>query len=217
MQHKINKTVRFIICGAVIFFLAGTVTVNAQNWALSRPCIVTEKMNVFYMGVDNPISIFPDNEFTQVYIAGGAITKRGPGMYSVRVSNLGQAAVTVKQKEKTMVFNFRIKPLPLPVARIDNNDSSVIKKTILDSAVGLELYIRDFDWLVHVSVTSFEVMIIKPDSRLTAKSETGYFGSHIIAFLKKAQKGDLLFFRNIKGIINRDQQITVRDMVYTVE
>ena len=60
-------------------------------------------MNVFYIGVDNPVTISSGTGWdkTNVSMTGGTLTSAGgPGKYIVRVSYLGKASITVNADGK---------------------------------------------------------------------------------------------------------------------
>src|SRR5690606_37362328 len=74
-------------------------TTAPQTYQVARPSAVVspDKMNVFYIGVANPISISAPGipkENLRVSISGGSISGSA-GTYSVKVTNPGKATVTV--------------------------------------------------------------------------------------------------------------------------
>ena len=59
--------------------------------------VMLDKMNVFYIGVDNPVSISSGTGWdkTNVTMTGGTLNKVGTGKYNVRVTTPGKASITV--------------------------------------------------------------------------------------------------------------------------
>jgi gliding motility-associated protein GldM len=83
------------------------------------------QMQVFYIGVDNPVSISvpgssPDKIDANIQGCGGTLSKAGSGMYTARVTSPGECAVSVSvRKEGGGSMNmgapkFRAKKLPDP-------------------------------------------------------------------------------------------------------
>ena len=95
-----------------------------QKYQVSRPSAVVSptKMNVFYIGVPNPVSISAPGipkESLRVSMSGGSISGSN-GTYTVKVSSAGNATVNVSAdiNGKTQSIGsqvFRIKRIPDPV------------------------------------------------------------------------------------------------------
>lgn len=104
----------------IFSILLTTITLNciAQN---EKPGVVVaaDKMNVFYMGVDNPISISPGKSWknTEVQIEGGTLSGTGSSRI-VRVDKPGIVTLSVIHQKDTSRFSFRTKELPDPVFKI---------------------------------------------------------------------------------------------------
>lgn len=82
--------------------------------------VMLDKMNVFYIGVDNPVTIGSPKGWdkTSVSMSGGSIAGSG-SKRTVRVSAPGRAAITVTAEGSSpTTFEFRIKRIPDPVFKI---------------------------------------------------------------------------------------------------
>ncbi len=81
--------------------------------------VMLDKMNVFYIGVDNPITISSGSGWdkTNVVIAGGSLSGSN-GNRIVRVNTPGKASITVTADGKTTPFEFRVKEIPNPVFKV---------------------------------------------------------------------------------------------------
>ena len=92
-----------------------------------RSCnVAAEKMNVFYMGVDNPVAVsaagVSSNALTVSATGGGInLTKVSGGKYNATVSQQGEATISVSGGGLTATnFKFRVKRIPDPVAKLGN-------------------------------------------------------------------------------------------------
>ena len=76
-------------------------------------------MNVFYIGVDNPVTIGSPTGWdkTTVNMSNGTISGQG-SVRTVRVSALGNASITVVADGKPSTFPFRVKRIPDPVFKV---------------------------------------------------------------------------------------------------
>jgi hypothetical protein len=77
--------------------------------------IMLDKMNVFYIGVDNPITISSGSGWdkTTVSMTGGTLSG-SLGNRTVRVTTPGKASISVTADGKTTPFEFRVKEIPNP-------------------------------------------------------------------------------------------------------
>jgi gliding motility-associated protein GldM len=96
-----------------------TETVKYMVGTPGGAAVMLDKMNVFYIGVDNPVTIGSSSgwEKTQVNMSGGSITGSNDKRI-VRVSAIGPASITVTADGKTSTFPFRVKAIPPPVFKV---------------------------------------------------------------------------------------------------
>jgi len=83
------------------------------------PNISLDKMNVLYIGVDNPITISCPLgwEKTTVYMTNGTISGNG-SLRTVRVKSIGRSTITVSADGRPTTFEYRAKKIPDPVFKI---------------------------------------------------------------------------------------------------
>jgi gliding motility-associated protein GldM len=92
--------------------------------------VMLDKMNVFYVGLDNPVTINSGTGWdkTNVNISSGSITSAGaPGKFNVRVNegSIGKTTqINVIANGKTSTFDFRVKRIPDPVFRVGPKQNS---------------------------------------------------------------------------------------------
>lgn len=89
--------------------------------------VMADKMNVFYIGVDNPVTIGSPKGWdkTNVSMSGGTISGSG-SKRTVRVTALGSANIVVTAEGSAPTsFPFRIKRIPDPVFKIGSGKARV--------------------------------------------------------------------------------------------
>jgi gliding motility-associated protein GldM len=81
--------------------------------------VMPDKMNVFYIGVDNPVTIGSPTGWdkTNVTMSNGTISGQG-SVRTVRVSAVGNASINVIADGKSTTFPFRVKRIPDPVFKV---------------------------------------------------------------------------------------------------
>ncbi|MEO5944057.1 MAG: gliding motility protein GldM [Ferruginibacter sp.] len=89
--------------------------------------VMLDKMNVFYIGVDNPVTIGSPTglEKTHVSMTGGTISQGNTSNRIVRVSTLGAASITIDADGKKSTYNFRVKRIPDPVFKVGSGKARV--------------------------------------------------------------------------------------------
>jgi gliding motility-associated protein GldM len=88
--------------------------------------VMLDKMNVLYIGVDNPVTIGSPSGWdkTQVTMDGGSINGSGSAR-TVRVSSVGTASINVVADGKRSSFPFRVKTIPSPVFKVGSGKARV--------------------------------------------------------------------------------------------
>lgn len=123
------------------------------------------KMNVFYLGVDNPVDISASGvplDQIKVSVSDGTITRSGNG-YLARVTGRPGAVVkvTVSAGGKVMgVKDFRVKKVPDPLPSLFgvSPDAMTLRKSQLTSSQGVVAAMpEDFDFDMKFTVLGFTV------------------------------------------------------------
>lgn len=135
--------------------------------------IALDKMNVLYIGVDNPISIAASgggDDKVQVSIsgAGGTISKTAPGHYNARVSGVTDECIITVSVDGKMAgaSKFRTRTIPKPIAVVGPYESGAsVPANAFRAQAGVGAGIRDFPFELKYAVTRFV---------LSADNEDGY-------------------------------------------
>jgi gliding motility-associated protein GldM len=168
------------------------------------------KMNVLYIGVDNPLAISASG-FTADKVkpscAGCALrADKKKGEYLARVSKVGKAVVNVGAiqedgtTKKVGAQEFRIKRVPDPIATLGKKyTGGKIQSHILKAQRGVVADLRDFVFDLRFNVISFEMTFAAKGADLVKASAKGpALNQKMINIIKRAKKGDLVFFDEIK-------------------
>ncbi len=140
----------------------------SQTYMVARPSAVVspDKMNVLYIGVPNPVTVSAPGVPTSalnVSMSGGSISGSA-GHYTVKVSNIGDAKITVTG-EKGMVLGasaFRVKRIPDPKAQFGGKSGGSTSAANLRGQDRLSAKLDGFDFDAKFNVTRFTLFIIKP-------------------------------------------------------
>ena len=137
--------------------------------------VAAEKMNVLYIGVDNPMAISVpgvSNDKVKVSIEGGGGSYRpnttatgGAGHYFMNVTTVGTSTIKVSAEiggKATPMgsFPYRVKRVPDPVAEISNSKGGPINKNLL-AAGTLIPKLENFYFELSFKIISFKITIIQ--------------------------------------------------------
>jgi len=172
--------------------------------------ISATKMNVFYIGVDNPVDISAAGvarDQIQASISNGSISKSKDG-WVVRVKKPGKAKVSVaasmevdgETTRKTMgAMDFRVKRIPTPIAEIAGKTGGAIGKGQLGAQLGIIAKMENFEFDVKVIVSSYEFAYVQSNG-LTKdiKVDGPRFTETIKGVIRQLKPGSRVTFDNIK-------------------
>lgn len=170
-----------------------------------------DKMNVFYIGVDNPVSVsvpgFSPDKVSPSLTKGGSISKAsGTSKYTVKVKGPpGETDVVVSATlpdgtRKTMgSVPFRIKRVPDPIAKVGSMKGGKTKTAQFKVQRGVLAVLENFDFDIRFNVVSFEMTYAAKRQDLIVKRGTGpAFSSEMLALINKAKPGDVFYLDEIK-------------------
>ncbi|HRI34425.1 MAG TPA: GldM family protein [Saprospiraceae bacterium] len=172
-----------------------------------RSCnVAAEKMNVFYIGVDNPVAISAAGvPSAQLQVnatgAGIAISKIGGGKYNVTVGQQGEATITLSGGGlQPTAFTFRAKKIPTPTPMLSDKRGGAMPNGVFKAQQGVIPVLENFDFQAKCQIQSFRLVRVAPrqDAEITLNT-TGRFGSEATASINKAKPGDRYLFEDIKA------------------
>lgn len=170
------------------------------------------KMNVFYLGVDNPVEISASgvpSEAVKATISNGTLSKVGDG-WVVRVSKGTETFISaiadVDGKSKELgKKKFRIKRVPDPVAMVgtDKNNArgGVINRTALMAQAGVKADLENFDFDLKFVVSEFTVSATLAGGYVEeAKSTDARFTAKQKQIMQQVKSGQKIYIENIVAV-----------------
>jgi len=180
-----------------------------SEYMVAKPALVVSptKMNVLYIGVDNPIDISVPGvalENLQPSLTGGSLSG-SKGKYIAKVQSGTEATVSVSAKFGAQVkpmgsFKFRVKRVPDPVAYIGGKKGDqVVTKGELMAIGGIIPKLENFDFDLSFVVTSFTLSGLVKGQIAEYRSSSNKVTPEMINFLKNIGSGAKLYFEQIKA------------------
>lgn len=171
-----------------------------------------DKMNVFYIGVDNPVSIsvpgFPADKVTAAFNKNGTLKQVKPGNFIANVTTVdlkGETEVQVfvdqgGSKKMMGVKPFRIKRVPDPVAMIGPDKGGSVKAPNFKVQKGMQAVLENFDFDIRFNVVGYEMTYAAARQDLLSTTTDGpLFSQKMLDYLSKAKPGDVFYFDKIKA------------------
>ena len=175
--------------------------------------VMLDKMNVFYIGVPNPVTIGSPTGWdkTQVTMTGGTITGNGSSRV-VTVTAIGNATINVIANGKTTPFPFRIKRIPDPIIKVGPSSGGRMQAVIFRSQQFVRADLENFDFEAKFSVTGGTVYFMNPGDR-NVKQISLTSGSLGAAgeYMKTLVPGSTVIFDNIRVVGPDGQPRTIQN------
>ena len=128
----------------------------------SSAAVQLDKMNVLFIGVDNPITISGSGNVDQISasVRGGGGVLSGSGAHrTVRVSQeTDDCTISIVTPDgKTTPVRFRVRSIPDPTPMIGASESGEISAAMFKSQAGVRAYVKNFFYETQFNVTSFRI------------------------------------------------------------
>lgn len=161
--------------------------------------VMLDKMNVFYIGVDNPITIGSPTGWdkTNVSMAGGSISGTG-SKRTVRVTAVGPASITVVADKSSSKFEFRVKRIPDPIFKVADGKVRMPSVTF-KSQQYCRADLENFDFDLKFTIVSATVYFSGANfPNVATASITGNGLAAIAQFMARCGPGSVVTFDNVK-------------------
>jgi gliding motility-associated protein GldM len=161
--------------------------------------IMLDKMNVFYIGVDNPITISSGSGWdkTSVSMTGGTLSGSN-GNRIVRVTTPGKASINVTADGKSSSFEFRVKEIPNPIFKVGPGGTRMTAGSF-KSQQYCRAELENFDFAANFSVISATVYFSGANfANVQTQTLNGNNLTPLNALIQRAGPGTSITFDNVK-------------------
>ncbi len=190
----------------LLFFLSFNICIT-HTYAQGNyhPCpgnyaVMADKMNVFYMGVPNPITISAGASWDKVKISTTNCTlNRFSSSGIVLATQKGNASINFIENERTTVFNFRVKEIPNPVFKIGGKGGARMAVDEFKKQKYCIASLENFDFDARFSVVSATVYFSGTNFNTTeSASIKGNSLNEISKFMERCAAGSTIIFDEVK-------------------
>jgi gliding motility-associated protein GldM len=145
------------------------VTTKTIDYTVGTPsgvAVMADKMNVLYIGVENPLTITAGagSEKVSASFTGGSLKKVSGNKYIANPTNPGEHFVTVLVEGKAAgKVAFRVKQLPLPAAYVGNLKPGPVPTANFKAMGGVIAKLEDSEFDAPYEVVSYTVGALSSD------------------------------------------------------
>lgn len=164
--------------------------------------VMLDKMNVFYIGVPNPVTISSGTGWdkTKVSMDNGSLSSGGSaGKFVVNVKNPGKASITVNADGKASTFDFRVKRIPDPVLKVGPSSGGRIQSVMFKNQSFARADLENFEFDAHFNIVSATIYFSGANFPNTQQGEIhGGSLEPVKGLLQKSIPGTSVNFDNVK-------------------
>ncbi|MBR6177467.1 MAG: gliding motility protein GldM [Bacteroidales bacterium] len=167
------------------------------------------KMNVFYIGVDNPVEISASgvpSEKVSASISGGSIRRKSGADWVVNVKTPGEVTVNCSanidgQTRSLGHKKFRVKRVPDPMASVGTGENKrggiIAKNSLINQVVRAEM--ENFDFDLKFVVTGFSVSATVKGFTKTEESRSGQFTAAQKQLISGVPSGGKVYIEDVRA------------------
>lgn len=166
--------------------------------------VSASKMNVFYLGVDNPLEVsaagVPSNQIN-VRTDNGSISRNNDGTYNVKVSSAGDANISVTAPGMNSTKKFRVKRIPNPEPRFSPSQAGgAMGDGQFKGQTGIFAFLDNFDFDARCEIVEYTLVRQPRREDIEVSNNQGSrFNARSQSLVSKATAGDNFLFRDIKA------------------
>jgi len=165
--------------------------------------VSADKMNVFYLGVKNPISVSVAGVPTDKIKVNGSnvnLKKVSGGKFIAEPKKVGTAKITLSGGNlKPTNFEYRVKRIPDPICRLGKKSGGSMAAGEMRVQPGVIPFLKDFEFDAKCKIIEFHMARVpKNDNAIFTINEGGRFGAKAKRIVEQAKRNDTYFFNEVR-------------------
>ena len=165
--------------------------------------VSADKMNVFYIGVDNPVSVsVAGASSNEIKVTGSNVSIKGSGgKYIATATKPGDATVNVSGGGlPNTPFKFRVKRIPDPVARLSKSQGGAMGTGEFKAQGGVGAFLDNFDFDAICRIQGYTLTYVaKREDPVESVNAGPRYNDKSSRLVKNAKPGDIYYFDNVKA------------------
>ncbi len=166
--------------------------------------VSADKMNVFYIGVENPVTVSAagvSSNDMKVNATGITLKKAGKGKFVATANRPGEAKITVSGGGlQATNFDFRVKRIPDPVARLSKSSGGSMGNGEFKAQGGVGAFLDNFDFDAKCKIAGYNVTYVaKRQDPVESVNGGPRYNAKSKRLVDQAKPGDIYYFDNVKA------------------
>jgi gliding motility-associated protein GldM len=190
----------------------------------SNAAVQLDKMNVLFIGVDNPVTISGSGDVNRLKVGisggGGTLTKNGGG-YIARVNQeTDNCIISVTTPDgKTTPVRFRVRSIPDPTPMIGQIESGDIPANYFRTQAGVRAYVKNFFYETQFNVTSFRITGDGNgfEEGIDEANNTGAVWNEAKRIINKCRPGSYIYIDNIYAVGPDGRRRKLTPLIYNLK
>ncbi|MEZ5007216.1 MAG: GldM family protein [Chitinophagales bacterium] len=189
--------------------------------------VANTRLNIIYMGIDNPISITVENydcDDLIIYCTNGLIKQDDGCQYTIRTSEVGEVKITVNIKKDGEItalktIYFRSQRIPPPVAQVARKSGGEVSVNEFKLQKGVGVVLEGFDFDVKYAVTNYSCIIItfsNKEAKFIDSSSEAKFTNKMTSAFNKIKVGDEVIFYDIRANGPDERQCLIESIKFDI-
>ena len=191
----------------------------------SSAAVQLDKMNVLFIGVDNPVTVSGSGSVEQIEATisggGGQIIKAGGAKRTVRVTQeTDECIITVKTPDgKATPIRFRVRSIPDPTPMIGQYESGDIPAAYFKSQAGVRAFVKNFFYETQFNVTSFRITGDGAgfEEGILEANNTGAVWSEARNIVNKCRPNSYIYIDNIYAVGPDGRRRKLTPLIYNLK
>jgi len=191
----------------------------------SSAAVQLDKMNVLFIGVDNPVTVSGSGSVDQIQATisggGGQIINNGGAKRTVRVTQeTDECIITIRTPDgKTTPVRFRVRSIPDPTPMIGTYESGDIPTAYFKSQAGVRAFVKNFFYETQFNVTSFRITGDGNgfEEGIDEKNNTGAVWAEARSIINKARPGSYIYIDNIYAVGPDGRRRKLTPLIYNLK
>jgi gliding motility-associated protein GldM len=191
----------------------------------SSAAVQLDKMNVLFIGVDNPVTVSGSGSVDQIQATisggGGQIINNGGSKRTVRVTQeTDECIITVRTPDgKATPIRFRVRSIPDPTPMIGQYESGDIPAAYFKSQAGVRAFVKNFFYETQFNVTSFRITGDGAgfEEGILEANNTGAVWSEARNIVNKCRPNSYIYIDNIYAVGPDGRRRKLTPLIYNLK
>src|SRR5687768_810357 len=190
----------------------------------SNAAVQLDKLNVLFIGVDNPVTVSGSGSRTQLKVSisggGGSLTATSTGYLARVTEQTDNCIISVTTPDgKVTPVKFRVRPIPDPTPMVGQNKSGDMAAGVFKSQAGVRAIVENFFYETQFNVTSFRITGDGSgfDDGIEEANNTGAAWNEARRIIGKARPGSFITIEDVYAVGPDGRRRKLTPLIYNLK